>query len=81
VIGGGLAHNDSRFILVQANMPYVQLGVGRMYCFSPGARESWGVISLRVEGESLGSRSDPLSRRLTLPFIVKGVLLTGGLSV
>jgi hypothetical protein len=26
VIGHGLAHNNSRFILVQAIVPYVQLG-------------------------------------------------------
>jgi hypothetical protein len=24
-------------------------GVGRMYCVSPGARESWGVTNSRVE--------------------------------
>jgi hypothetical protein len=80
VIGGGLPHNDSRFILIQANVPYVQLGLGRMYCLSPGARESWGVTSFRVEDEFLGFRSGlvPFPRRLTLPFIVQGGLLYRG---
>jgi hypothetical protein len=47
VIGGGLAHDGSRFILVQVIVLYVQLGVDRMYCLSPSACESWGVISFR----------------------------------
>ena len=45
VIGSSLAHNDLRFILVQAILPYVQLGS----CLSPGAQESWGDTSLRAE--------------------------------
>jgi hypothetical protein len=39
-IRNGLAHNDSRFILVQSILPYVQSEVGRMYYLSPDARES-----------------------------------------
>jgi hypothetical protein len=40
VIGDSLAHNDSRCILVQAILPYVQSGFGWMYCLGLGARES-----------------------------------------
>ena len=38
-IGYGLAHNDSRFILVQARMPYVQLVVCCLYYSNPYAQE------------------------------------------
>jgi hypothetical protein len=51
-----MAYNNLRFILVQINMPYVQSGIGRMYCLSPCARENWGVKSFRVEDESLRFR-------------------------
>jgi hypothetical protein len=61
VIGGGLAHNDSRFILVQEILSYVQSGVGRIYYLSPGARESLGSYELSSENESFGFRSGPLS--------------------
>jgi hypothetical protein len=57
VIGDGLALNDSRFIPVQAILPYVQSEISQMYCLSPGACESMESYKFRVEDESLGFRS------------------------
>jgi hypothetical protein len=50
VIEDGLTHNDSRFILVQTILPYVQSGVDRMYYLSPDARESLGSYKLSSGG-------------------------------
>jgi hypothetical protein len=49
VVGDGLAHDDSRFILVQATIPYVQSEVGRIYCLSPGTLERLGSYKLSSE--------------------------------
>jgi hypothetical protein len=55
-------------------MPYIQSGISQMYCLSPGARESWGVTSFRVEKNLLdfGLVLVPFPRGLTHPFIVQG---------
>jgi hypothetical protein len=88
VIGCGLVHNDSRSILVQSIVLYVQPGVSRMYHLSPGAYESWGVTSIRAGAmrfESLWVRSierlTPFPRWMTLPFIVQGASITVELRV
>jgi hypothetical protein len=62
-------------------MPYIRSGVSRLYCLSPGAQESLGVTSFRVEYvmscpwfRSIERLPSFFPRRMTLPFIVQGVL-------